>query len=56
MPFVHNYSYISDLLTEAGVNKNISLFVKAINKLAKTHEKGVKVIKKTGHIIFRFFL
>lgn len=56
MPFVHNYSYISDLLIEAGVNKNISLFVKAINKLAKTHEKGVKVIKKAGHMLANYGL
>lgn len=51
MPFVHNYSYIGDLLLEVGTTKDISIFVKSVQKLAKPYEKGVKAINKAGRLL-----
>lgn len=56
MPFVHNYSYISEILEEVTVSKNLVTFVKGINKYSKGYEKGVKSIKKAGRMLASYGL
>lgn len=51
MPFVHNYPYINMLLDEINTAKDISLFVKNIQRLSKPYEKGVKAINKAGRLL-----
>ncbi len=51
MPFVHNYSYISMLLAETGTSKDVSIFIKNIQRIAKPYEKGVKAINKAGRLL-----
>lgn len=51
MPFVYNYSLIEDILNETAVNKELSSFIKGIARLSKGYEKGVRAIKKAGHIL-----
>ena len=46
MPFVHNYSLISDLIAETVVSRDFSSFIKHIVKISKNYEKGIKSIKK----------
>ncbi len=51
MPFVHNYSTISDLMAETVVSRDFSSFIKHVVKISKNYEKGIKSIKKAGHIL-----
>ena len=51
MPFVHNYSLISDLIAETVVSRDFSSFIKHIVKISKNYEKGIKSIKKAGHVL-----
>ena len=51
MPFVHNYSHINILLSEVSAAKEVSVFVKNIQRLAKPYEKGVKAINKAGRLL-----
>lgn len=56
MPFVHNYSMLEEMLNDLSVNKNLSSFVKNIQKLSKNYDKGIKTIKKAGRILANYGL
>lgn len=51
MPFVHNYSSISELMAETVVGHDNQGFIRNVIKISKGYEKGVKSIKKAGHAL-----
>lgn len=46
MPFVHNYSSISELMAETVIGHDNQGFIRNVIKISKGYEKGVKSIKK----------
>lgn len=51
MPFVHNYSSISELMAETVIGHDNQGFIRNVIKISKGYEKGVKSIKKAGHAL-----
>lgn len=51
MPFVHNYSSISELMAETVISHDNQGFIRNVIKISKGYEKGVKSIKKAGHAL-----
>ena len=50
MPFVHNYSSISELMAETVIGHDNQGFIRNVIKISKGYEKGVKSIK-AGHAL-----
>ena len=51
MPFVHNYSSLSELMAETVISRDYQNFIKGVIKFSKGYERGVKSIKKAGHVL-----
>ncbi len=51
MPFVHNYDAVSELMAEAVINRDYQKFIKNVTRISKGYSKGVKAIKKAGHML-----
>ena len=51
MPFVHNYDAVSELMAEAVINRDYQRFIKNVTRISKGYSKGIKAIKKAGHML-----
>ena len=48
---VHNYDAVSELMAEAVINRDYQRFIKNVTRISKGYSKGIKAIKKAGHML-----